>query len=130
MINKNNWNIHKIYSGYFNKHSICDILRLRKYEYFIVRDPYSSFSYARYILRDRFELGESVIGVNEYCAFSYARDIIKGRFELGEGVISKSPYYSYLYAGDIIRGRFELGESVIAESKYKRSYEERFNCKL
>ena len=46
---------------------------------------------------------EKAISQNAYRSYSYARYVLKGRFELGEKAISKSASYSYSYARDVLK---------------------------
>ena len=77
-------------------------------------------SYARNILKGRFELGEDYISKDSYFGYSYARHVLKGRFKLCEETISKDYTTSYLYTVHVLRERFILGEAIIKDSPYRR----------
>lgn len=57
---------------------------------------------------------EDVIAKSSF-ACSYAIYVLKGRFPMGESTISKDPIQAYFYASSIIQGPWPLGESAILE---------------
>lgn len=57
------------------------------------------------------EVEKSIIE-NEITSYYYSKYIIKNRFKLGENKISQSSYYSYLYALEVLKDRFKLGETM------------------
>jgi hypothetical protein len=67
--------------------------RFPKYESIIAKDPYASYCYARYIIKDRWELGEPSIARHFKIAYDYAKDVLKYRFVLGENTIKNNKYY-------------------------------------
>jgi len=95
--------------------------RIPELELIICKNTHYSYSYARDVIKGRWELVEPNISKNACWSYWYAKHIIKGRWELAEPAISKDAEYSYLYAVNIIKGRWELGEPTIsqdAESSY------------
>lgn len=92
------------------------------FEHVVAQDAYTSYCYARDVLKGRFELGEDAIakGCPVY-SYEYAK-IIKGRFEKGEASIAQDGMYACLYANNILQERFEQGEAAIAKEGYMSNY--------
>ena len=65
---------------------------------------------------------ESIIATDPYSSYRYARDVIKRYWEKGENLISSDPEWSYRYAFYIIKGSFEKCHPIIFNSKYKNEY--------
>lgn len=96
--------------------------RDKKLEEIIIQDAFTSYLYAREIIKDRWFEAESNIAKSS-CAIQYARDVIKGRWSEAEKIISKSPRDSFIYARDVTKGRFEEGEdAIVTESFYMIQY--------
>jgi hypothetical protein len=64
---------------------------------------------------------EEKISKCAYSSYHYAKDIIKGRFALAENVIAKSKYAAQ-YAVDVIKARWEEAEEFIAKSSLAPFY--------
>jgi len=79
--------------------------RIPSFEPFISQDAHSSYLYAFFVIKDRWELGEAIISKNSYISYLYSFHVIKGRWELGEPAISQNAFDSYHYALDVIKGR-------------------------
>jgi hypothetical protein len=60
-------------------------------------EPNCAYEYARYVLKERFELGEAIIATDAYCACNYAIHVLNGRFELGELTIQHNPEFCAKY---------------------------------
>ena len=94
----------------FSKHVVC------------------SFIYSKYIINERFELGEATISKDEKFALVYAEDVIKGKWTQELAVMC--PCWLYLYAKDVIKGRLptRLHNQMLAfgmidsENKYVKKY--------
>lgn len=80
----------------------------------IIRSLHALY-YAKYVIKGRFELGESIIATDDYCAFNYAFDVLKSPFPLGEKAITKSKYYSYLYTHFVLKQNFYIDSELICE---------------
>ena len=90
--------------------------RTAELELILSQDAHYSYNYARFVLENRFILGEKIISTSTEYSCWYARNILKSRFELGEEIISKDDYFSLQYACEVMKGRFELGEEVISQN--------------
>lgn len=89
----------------------------------ISQDPKYAYSYAFYIIKEKWEIGEKAISTSPTYSCQYAVEVLKERFILGEKAISTNAECSYYYARDIIKGRFELGEPAMAsEPKWALQY--------
>lgn len=69
-------------------------------EMIIATDAKYSFWYAKYVLRDKFELGERIIASNEYINKQYNDDVINYDFELADKI--------YKEALEKVNGRVDL----------------------
>jgi len=88
----------------------------------IAKDAYSSYHYARDILKgQRFPAGEAVIAKNAAFSYHYATDILKKPFPAGEAIITQNAQFSYYYAR-FLKGRFPAGEAAIAQSTQDSYY--------
>ena len=67
---------------------------------------------------------ESVIAKDKYSSYCYAKNVLKGRFEKGEKAIAINSYYSCWYAKNVLKGRFELCEYVLIKYSLTRYYHE------
>lgn len=70
--------------------------------------PYTAYTYARDILHAPWPEAEDHIATNTFSSFYYARDVIKGRFLLGEPVIKQDNKMWELY----IKAMNTLGDPV------------------
>ena len=57
---------------------------------------------------------EREISTNGYSSYCYARDVVKGPWKLGEPMISQDALWSKKYARDVIKGRWEMGEEALS----------------
>lgn len=84
----------------------------------ISTSPAYSYSYAKDILKGRFEQGEPAISKNASYSLKYAKDVLGGRFELGEKSIARNVETAYEYARDIIKERWYTGEKEILKNSW------------
>lgn len=77
--------------------------------------PLYALYYAKYVIKGRFELGESIIATDEEYSYYYAFDVLKSPFPLGEPVLTKSKYYSYLYTHFVLKQNFYIDSELICE---------------
>jgi hypothetical protein len=90
----------------------------------IINDKFSSYNYARFVIKDRFPEAESVLIKDPQYAYLYAKDVLKGRWpqdeEIGqqaEEIIMKNPKFAYEYAKNIIKSRWPQAEPYILKNQ-------------
>jgi len=108
-----------------SKRSIQFRLRIPELEPYISKDAYSSYSYARYVIKSRWEIAEPVISKDAFYSYCYAKDVIKGRFILGEPAISQDAQCIFWYAINIIKGRlpdFMHNQMILENNTYTKKY--------
>ena len=81
----------------------------------MLESPYSSYLYARDVIKGRWPEAEPNIINHPSTAVDYAQDIIKGRWPEAEPVIMQDPISAGLYAMQIIKGRWPEAEPVIMQ---------------
>lgn len=82
----------------------------------ICKDAESAYKYAE-ALGERFEEGENIISKNAEYSFSYAKNVLRGRFEKGENAMIESEGRSNIcrnYAS-VTKTRFEKYEEFLAK---------------
>ena len=45
-------------------------------ETYALRSPMNSYTYAQYVLKGRFEIGEPMIATDGYCSYLYAKEVM------------------------------------------------------
>jgi len=88
--------------------------------------PYQAYEKALQ-LGERIPKLEGIILKDAFSSFYYARHIIKGRWELAEPIISKDAHLSYLYARYAIKGRlpdFMHNALLLSNNEYTKKYVE------
>ena len=88
-----------IYYGLEDNELLKGKLAFEKYG----QDAESAYSYARDVIKGRWELAEPTLAQDAGCAYLYAQDVIKGRFELAEPTIAQDAHYAYRYAINVIK---------------------------
>jgi len=79
--------------------------RIPELEPYISKDIYSSYLYAKHVIKGKFILAEPAISKDAYWSCNYAEDVIKGRWEIAEPTIIKNAEVSYYYAKNVIKGK-------------------------
>ena len=80
----------------------------------MLESPYSSYLYARDVIKGRWPEAEPNIINHPSTAVDYAQDIIKGRWPEAEPGIMEIPNKAFDYAADVIKGRWPEAEPKIA----------------
>jgi len=111
------------YEAYYKAYNLGK--RIPKLEPVISKDVYSSYYYAKHVIKGKWELGEAAISQDALYSCCYAQMAIKGRFILGEAAISKDAYWSYYYAKDVIKGKlpdFMHNQMILSNNEYTKNY--------
>lgn len=102
--------------------------QMSELESIIAKDAEYSYYYAKFVLKDRFILGEYAISQNSYYSYLYAEYVLNGQFEMGEEAIARDADASFCYAKYVLKSRFILGEPAICSVPFiKHDYETIFN---
>lgn len=73
-----------------------------------------SYNYAKYVLKDRFPEGEPAIFNDPYITYLYARYIVKQTDEkVEDALLNGAPCLCYWYAKDVLKSRFKKAEKYI-----------------
>jgi len=91
----------------------------------ISKDAFSSYCYAKNVIKGKWELAETTISKDVCYSYCYALHVIEGRFILGETAIIKDTQYSYCYAKNVIKGRlpdFMHNQMILSNDEYTKEY--------
>lgn len=89
---------------------------LKSVEHIIKRSAKYSYAYAKYVLADRFYLGENTIKQDAHYAYHYAESIINGRWKEAEGIIKQDIFTAILYTNNIMKCRWRDAEDYIKKN--------------
>lgn len=79
----------------------------------MAQDPETAYSYAYYVLKDRWPQGEPAIAKNPILARHYARSLIRGPWPEAEPTILQSPDDAYIYANLTLKRPWPEAEPII-----------------
>jgi len=86
--------------------------------------PYQAY-YKAIELGKRIPKLEPTISKDAFSSFYYAKNVIKGKWELAEPTISKDAQYSYYYAKYVIEGKlpdFMHNQMILNNNEYTKYY--------
>ena len=86
-------------------------------ESIIAKHAWTSYEYAKNVLKGPFKTGEKIIATWSLTSLLYAKEILKDQFPLGEKAILKSAIHAVRYATLLGKTRWEEAESIIAKNK-------------
>ena len=87
-------------------------------EEYIMKDAYSAYYYAKYILHRRWKAAEPVIMTDRNLVLNYASKFLKGvGWPAAEPIIIKDPQWAYMYAIDVLEERWPEAEKYIIKDR-------------